>query len=207
MLKLFKKPNRIERFWDWFAENANRLSNFQTNPDAYLQELISQAKRVSHGLALELEAPKDGTIRMTISADGDINLFPVVEDMVNQAPSIEGWQFLAFRQRLAADKIEMLSLNGPDHKIALKDMRFFPISEGEELDIIVYMEGLNEANRDSMAYGCLLLLDNILGEYDCVMKVDAYDFHPMPGNQQELEGTYPLTELADYVDDFHQNPH
>ncbi len=51
------------------------------------------------------------------------------------------------------------------------------------------------------------LNDNILGEYDCVVKVRNYDFHNMPVKQEELKDLKPLLELADYVDNFHKAKH
>jgi hypothetical protein len=62
---------------------------------------------------------------------------------------------------------------------------------------------VKEENYNQIAYGGLLLLDNILGEFDCVTKVRSYDFHNMPVKKDELDGLLPLLDLAEYVDKFH----
>lgn len=204
MFKFFKKSNPIEKFWSWYEFQADEFKDFQKAPDFYLREIIKQIRKISPGLAVELEPPQEGLIKMTISADGDVELFPTVQEIVAQAPDIPGWQFIAFRQRAPLEKLESLKLKGPEEDLQLKDMRFFPIVEGEHLDVIIYVSGLNPYNEQSLGYACLLLADNILGEYDCVHKVRGYDFHAMPEDPEELKGLKPLVDLAAYVDAFHE---
>ena len=82
-------------------------------------------------------------------------------------------------------------------------MLFFPLIAGDKLDIIVYLEGVTKENYEEVAYGTLLFLDNLLGEYDCVIKVRSYDFHNMPTNAKDLEGLKSIFELPEYVDKFY----
>lgn len=203
MLSLFKKADPIEKFWSWFKENEQRLRNFETDPAKYLDEIIRQAKKVKNGLAIELEPPANGIINMTISADGDRNLFDLVKNIVAQSPAIPGWKFIAFRQRMKLELVRGLKLKAADHELDPENMKFLPIYDGDSLDIIIYVPGLTEANFNQVAYGGLLMLDNLLGEYDCVTKVRSYDFHLMPVKKEELEELMPLMEIASFVDRFH----
>lgn len=203
MLSLFKKADPIEKFWSWFKENEQRLRNFETDPDKYLDEIIRQAKKVKNGLAIELEPPANGIINMTISADGDRNLFDLVRNMVAQSPVIPGWKFIAFRQRMNLEQFKDIKLTAADHELDPQKMKFLPIYDGDSLDIIIYVPGITEANFNQVAYGGLLMLDNLLGEYDCVTKVRSYDFHLMPVKKEELEELMPLLEIASFVDRFH----
>ena len=200
---LFKKGNSIETFWKWFADNEKKYRNFQDDPDKYLTELMEKIKKIAGGLAIELEPPKNGVINMTISADGDADLFPTVQKIVDGAPKMEGWKILAFRQRMPADKVKGMILKAQDHTLDPGKMKFYPIVSGNTLDIIIYADDVTEENKSDVAYGCLVLLDNLLGEYDCVKKVRSYDFHPMPTDQHELAELKPLIEIANYVDSFH----
>jgi hypothetical protein len=203
MFGLFKKGDPIENFWTWFSENEKTYRNFQDNPDKYLNELLSKAKKISDGLAIELEPPKDGIINMTISADGVADLFPVVQQIVDKAPTINGWKIFAFRQRMPADKVKGMVLKAQDHELNPDKMKFYPIVTDDILDIIIYADDITEENYNQVAYGALMLVDNILGEYDCVTKVRSYDFHIMPPNADNLTDLFPLLELATYVDNFH----
>src|SRR5580765_8348569 len=108
--RLFRNYDPIDNFWSWFRENEHRLRNFETDPDKYLNEVLTQAKKIKSGLAIEFEPPKNGIINMTISADGNIELFPLVQSIVHKAPKVKGWNIIAFRQRLALDQIKTMRL-------------------------------------------------------------------------------------------------
>ena len=205
MHRLFKKTDRIEKFWIWFKDNENRLRKFKENPDKYLTEVLTQAKKIRSGLAIEFELPKNGIINMTVSADGDRNLFDTVKNIVDKAPTLAGWEFIAFRQRINIEEVKGISLKAEDHELEAKKMRFFPVIDGKTLNLIIYIKGVTKENYNQVAYGGLLLIDNILGEYDCVTKIHNYDFHDMPTKKDELEGLLPLLELAAFVDKFHNS--
>ena len=203
MFGFFKKGDPIEKFWEWFKQNEKRLRNFQENPDRYITEVFEQARKVKPGLAIEFEPPKNGIINMTISANGDKNLFDVVKKIAAHAPTIDGWHFFAFRQRIPQEYVKGMKLKAQDHELDPDKMKFFPIINGDSLDMIIYVNGLSEENYNQVAYGGFLLLDNILGEYDCVTKVRKYDFQNMPVKKEELEELLPLLELPAYVDKFY----
>lgn len=203
MLKLFKRTDPIEKFWTWFKENEKRFRNFEQDPDKYLSEMLAQGKKIAEGLAIELEPPADGLINMTVSADGNRDLFETVVNIVDKAPNIEGWNFIAFRQRIPADKIKTMQLKVKGRELDPQDMKFFPTIDNDTLDIIIYVNGVTEDNYNDIAYAGLQLLDNILGEYDCVMKVHSYDFHNMPVKKEELADLLPLLDITAYVDKVH----
>jgi hypothetical protein len=59
--------------------------------------VLTQAKKIQTGLAIEFEPPQIGVINMTVAADGDKNNFGVVQNIVAKATEMEGWKFIAFR--------------------------------------------------------------------------------------------------------------
>ncbi len=205
MLGLFKNGDPIEKFWTWFKDNEKRLRKFEENPDKYLTEVLTQAKKIQAGLAIEFEPSKNGVINMTVSADGDKNIFSVVQNILAKAPTVEGWKFIAFRQRMNSEQVKGMKLKAEGHELAPEKMKFFPMANGDTLDIIIYAKGVTEENYNQIAYDGLLLLDNILGEYDCVTKVRSYDFHNMPTKKEELDELLPLLDLGAYVDKFHNS--
>ena len=140
---------------------------------------------------------------MTISADGDKTLFKTVQAIVAKAPKLSGWHFYAFRQRMPEETIKGMKVNVEGVELDASKMMFFPMQSGDTLDIIIYVKGITEDNFNDIAYAGLMLLDNVLGEYDCVTKVRSYDFHDMPVKEDELAGLRPLLELPKFVDGFH----
>lgn len=201
--KSINKKDPVENFWKWFKANEKRLRKFEADPDSYLTEMLVQVKKIQTGLAIELEPARKDIIRLTVSADGNENLFGLVKNIIDKAPAIKGWQFIAFRQRMNPEQVKGMKLKAPDHELDPEQMKFFPVINGDTLDLIIYAKGITTENYNQVAYGALLLLDNILGEYDCATKVRGYDFHDMPATKEDLEDLLPLLDLAAFVDQFH----
>src|SRR5215203_2156385 len=152
MLGLLKKGDPIDKFWNWFKENEKRLRKFEEDPDKYLTEVLTHVKKIQSGLAIEFEPPKNGIINMTISADGDRNLFTVVQNIVDKVPTIEGWKFIAFRQRVNLETVKGMKLKAADHELDPEKMKFFPIINSDTLDLIIYANGVTEENYSQIAY-------------------------------------------------------
>lgn len=193
-----------DQFWGWFMKNESRLRHFQSSPDKYLQEILVEIRKVRPGLVIELEPPKNGVIDLTVSADGNKDLFPAVQALVRKAPKIPGWKIVAFRQRVSQNKLKTMILKTDSFELDPNKMKFYPFVEDDSLDIVVYTEGVNADNYEEIGYAGLLLVDNILGEYDCVMKVRSYDFHDMPAFKEERDSLKPLLGLANYVDRYYR---
>jgi hypothetical protein len=202
-----QKQDSIDQFWNWFALNQANLHNFQSDPDKTLTQVLDEARKINKGLAVEFEPPKNNIVNVTISADGDRNLFPVVQKIVEKAPRIEGWSFVAFRQRIPREKLKEISLKVQGVELSPNKMKFLPVVSGDSLDVIIYGNNITDQNFNQVAYGGLMLVDNILGEYDCVKKIRSYDFQNMPKKRAGLKDLRPLVDLAKYVDSFHNaNP-
>jgi len=194
----------IDEFWDWFAANEKMLRRIQYDSLQTLNLIGERARKIDSGLAFEYEPPKNNIINVTVSADGNRDLFPLVQRIVEKAPKIDGWTFVAFRQRVPM-KGKTLRMGG--RELDPEKMKFFPMPSGDSLDVIIYAKNVTEDNYNQMAYASLLLVDNILGEYDCVKKVRKYDIQNMPTSKEELKGLMPLLDLPDYVDNFHKSKH
>ncbi len=197
------KEDPADKFWSWFRQNESRLRHFQSNPDKYLQEVLVEIRKVRPGLVIELEPPKNGVINMTVSADGNKDLFPIVQTLVRKAPHIDGWKIIAFRQRASLSKLRTMILKTDSFELDPNKMKFYPFIEDDSLDIVVYTTDVTANNYEDIGYAGLLLIDNILGEYDCVMKVRSYDFHDMPAFKEERDSLKPLLGLANYVDRYY----
>ena len=119
----------------------------------------------------------------------------MVEQIVSQAPSMQGWEVVAFRQPIKAD----FSLECGDLELTPSELFFQPFEEDGALDIIVYGQGFSEQEEDQLSYHGLILIDNLIGEYDCVTQVRHYDFQELP-DEQEREGLRPLSQLPSFIE-------
>lgn len=185
MLKLFKKVDPIEVFWSWFYENKDRISKIQPPHDPMIQEIGKRLQKISPALCWE--SSEDDFV---VSADGIRAVFPLVEKVVAAEPRMPGWTVTAFRQPKDAD----LTMGGRTYDG--NSVRIVVAKREGLTDVTVFLDGLNEENRDSMSGAGFLLLDCAIGEYDVATKLGAINFQPMalaPG------GHLPLSDLKDYV--------
>lgn len=195
----------IAEFWKWFVKNQQRLRQFESDPDKYLKEFLEQARKVKPGLAIELEPPQNGIVHLIISANGNIELFDTVKEMTAKAPTLKGWKIFAFRQRIPFSLLKDMVMKAGNVQLDPQTMKFLPVIENGLLNIIIYVPGITDESYNQVAYAGLLLLDNVLGEYDCVTKVHSYDFHELPADTGKNSSTLrPLTELPAFVDEFHR---
>jgi len=166
--------------------------------DEKLTLLIEQLSLVEKGLAVEVSNEFNGVHDLVISAEGDRTKFDAVKKIVAGAPKIDKWTVTAFRQPSTDD----FTLTYQDMNFTPSEMFFAPVIEGDSLDLIIFVKGISNHNYEEAAYYGLITIDNVLGEYDCVMKVRHYDFRDL----NEISDTSSLqhvTALPKFVDDFH----
>ena len=199
MLTIFKKNNPIENFWIWFNENNSMFNNINDqNRDDLLDTLLERLHKIQEGLSVEVSEEFKGKRDIVISAEGDRDLFPIVQKIVGAAPKMEGWTVTAFRQPVNID----FTLEYQGLKFKPSQMFFFPVIDQDTLDLIIYAKSINKYDSNTVNHYGLITMDNVLGEYDCVTKVRYYDFHDLDEGEDKRD-LRPLKELRAFVDSFH----
>ncbi|SHH79575.1 hypothetical protein SAMN04488109_5472 [Chryseolinea serpens] len=197
-----RAEDKIDIFWNWFADNKEKfedaLDQDLIHQDEKLELILAQLRKIEDGLAVEISAEHNGTREIIISPEGDRSKFDIVQAIVSRAPNIDKWTVTAFRQRAP----EGFSLKIGDIEFEPAKMYFDPLIDVDSLDVIVYAENFSKHDENEAAYYGLITLDNVLGEYDCVMKVRHYDFRDT-GELPKKHNLKHLTELPKFVDDFH----
>ena len=198
---------RIQQFWSWFLENEKHFWNYnQENCDDYLSEILEHLDFASdsdeYGIALEFYKVSPEKKRLEISADGVQELFDIIIQIANLSPKLENWDFVAFRQPLPAP----FCLEFQNMKFDTTKMRFHPYQDDlHELHIVVFgdnFEEYKENNEGQFFHYGLITIDNLIGEYNCVMKIKGYDFVDI--NQIGEHVVYPLNELPKYIEDYYK---
>ena len=199
MFNIFEKRDPIEKFWRWFAENKLR---FETNPDVEgpsdLDPILRQLHHVSDGLELDVSREINGVRELVISANGDKSIFPIVQKIVDKAPQIEGWVIVPFRQRANKDFV----LETPSLRLATGEMYFEPFHHSNEVDLIVYVPDVKGMDQEVLHHFGMIIIDNVLGEYDSVMKVRRVNFRDLT-EARDKESLRALSELPRFVDEFY----
>lgn len=195
----------IDDFWKWFDENKlvyRRIFDFRETD--LIDNILNKLIEIRRGLAVEFEKSDDVYV-MTISADGIEDNFDIVQQIIDKSPSIENWKFIAFRQPYGKEKINKIVINVAGHLLDPKQIMFLPIVEEDKLYIQIFSPDINDGTLNQIAYGCLMLLDNIIGEYACVKKVEGYEYYNIEEAVEFENELRPLTELGEYLDTYSQS--
>ena len=188
----------IKQFWDWFTNQQLTLRKIIDGDYEIIDSILIELRKIQTGLAVEFEKYGDEII-MTISADGIEDNFEVVKEIVSNSPKIDKWNFVAFRQPVSREKINTITIKVKEIILDPKTIWFRALKEDDNLYIQIFSDILTEENKGEIGYGCLMLLDNLIGEYDCVKKVSAYEFYNTKEAQEFKDDLDPLTEIRDFL--------
>jgi len=203
-MEILTSEKLIDKFWKWFEQNENVYRKIIDQRETNLiDEILNRLIEIQKGLAIEFEK-KDNNYLMTISADGVEDNFEIVQTIIDRSPTLKNWKFIAFRQPYSKDKINKIVIKVGEFIIDPKKIMFFPIVEDEKLYIQIFSTDINKLNKDKIGYGCLMLLDNIIGEFACVKKVDGYEYYNLKEAAKFKNELKPLTEIGEYLDTYYK---
>ncbi|WP_176586243.1 hypothetical protein [Priestia megaterium] len=192
---LFKKKITEQEFWSWFEKNSEDYFQLdEKNYDLLFNKLGLQLSKYHKDLTFEFSIEMNqGKREVIISAEGMVSAFPAVIKLVEEAPNLEKFNVVAFRQRQNSEQeiyFEDIVLNTEDI--------FFTYREDKQmdcLDIVIYIKGYSEEN-DQFIAAAFIMLDSLIGEYDVGVKLGEINFEPY---QKEKEAQ-PILNLVSLVD-------
>ncbi|MDJ0331855.1 hypothetical protein [Planococcus sp. S3-L1] len=171
-----KRKNKVAAFWEWFADNKEVYSRLdESSRSKLLNQLEKKLHKVNKHLAFELsELLINDKRQFIISADGMVEAFDDVIDLVGQAPEFESFTIIAFRQR----QDEEVSIEYGDIKLAWEDIfcTFEKDNANDEVNLILYIKGFTEENEDEFISASFILLDTVIGEYNAGMRIGEIEF-------------------------------
>jgi hypothetical protein len=193
----------IEEFWKWFQEKSEFLMDIDNMDPIKAEDLMNEFEQVlasySEGMSFEMSELDANGRTIIFSAEGDEDFFDDVIQLCENAPVLDFWEIVAFKQPQGSKvkiKFENYVLNS-------KDLWFIPM-ENEEDDIEekigleIAIKGYNEEDEDQLI-AVYSLIEAMIGEYDCTTLLGYFELCEMP-ESPELDGFIPLTELPEYID-------
>lgn len=185
------------KFWTWFQSQEQYIfDELEEHPDEIAEQIAVNLERIDSDLVFDIPFDIiDGKREFIVSADGDKNLFPIVQEFVKNAPYFERWKIVGLRPRTnqldQAIDIDGLYLEYEDIFFVLKN-QLFP------LDVDVYIKGYNvEDNR--YVHGYFLLLDTLVGEYNAVTCFGNTMIHSYEDAPQECKKFIELRTVTDQL--------
>lgn len=193
----------VNKFWQWFVENNERLTMLgdfeETEQQSILDELQNQLNVYCEGLTYEMGEPTPSGRSLTFSAEGDIDLFRYVVELTDNAPDLDWWEFVAFKQPKGSD----LKVTFDKYRFETKQMYFMQLESEEEPDILGIRVALPNpvADDDDQLVGVYVTLEAMIGEFDCSTLIGYLDTCAIP-SEPFKSGFRPLDDFPEFVEWF-----
>ncbi|MBQ9418713.1 MAG: hypothetical protein IJU19_09065 [Bacteroidales bacterium] len=192
-----------EEFWQWFAEHNEQLTAIGDLSDeqqaALLQSLSERLHAYCEGIDCELgEATANGRT-LTFTAEGDTDWFRQVVELVDAAPDLDWWSFVAFKQPLG----RQLRVHFGKYLFDTSKMWFEQLEceeEPEMLGLRVAVAG-NRPEDEDFQVGVYTTVEALIGEFDCATLVGYMETVELPAEPLK-SGYQPLDSLEDFVEWF-----
>ncbi|HYC84357.1 MAG TPA: DUF695 domain-containing protein, partial [Chryseosolibacter sp.] len=197
-----KKPaiKSYEDFWKWFRLHEKKffkvVSNRGNIEKHFFHKMSPRLNELKEGVYYLTGMLNDHTAELVFTADGIIENFAFIEDLVNSAPAVDGWKFTAHKP---AQDIKDVTIQMDRYTFGADNLWFFPnLHEHmpDEIDITVVHKDFNDNNKRAIVNGTFIFLDNFLGELNFATTVDKIDVAGREGAKGEL---IPIAKLKDYL--------
>ena len=165
-----------KRFWKWFQDHANSLAAVRSGYEPILQKLDRELRRVHPNLAFEMGWGDDEQLEFIVSANGIRSIFPIVEQLVAEAPALPNWKIIAFRQ----PKESVSEVRYENFLLKVEDVWFSYKHRMDKVDLTLYIRDLSPTNEQQAIGASFILLDNALGEYLVATGIGLIEHKAMP---------------------------
>ena len=203
--------DNVNKFWQWFVDHNERLIALGDLDDKGRQELLAalqhQLAAYCDGLTFELGESTANGRTMTFTAEGDTDLFRYVVELVDAAPDLDWWEFVAFKQPMGTD----LKVRFDRYAFETKKMYFQQLECEEEPEMlglriavdkggVLKLKGETGEDEDFQV-GVYVTLEALIGEFDCATLIGYMETVPVP-EEPFKSGLQPLDDLPAFVEWF-----
>lgn len=196
---------KIEKFWQWFVDHNEQLIALGDLDEKERRELENalqyQLTKYCEGLVCEMGEPTANGRTLTFSAEGDTDLFRFVVELVDAAPDLDWWEFVAFKQPMGTE----LKVRFDRYLFDTRKMYFQQLEceeEPEMLGLRVAVEG-SEPDNEDFQVGVYVTLEALMGEFDCATLIGYMETVPVP-DEPFKAGFQALDDLPKFVEWFKQ---
>jgi hypothetical protein len=188
---------QIRSFWQWFADHLSEFNTLSESDEQFWDIALEQTKMVDKRLWFELSSVGDVPREFVVTAEGHVDAFPVVETLVDLAPVLEGWTFVALKPPMGFTFTTQYEgvLFEPGR------MWFLPSespSHLRDLTIRVAIPGLESMDENLASNALLVILDTGLGERSAALDIQHIQLSSLPLDPESL-GYIELPELPNYI--------
>lgn len=194
----FTFKSRVQAFWKWYAEVADRFH--QTVGDRrggeLAEEVSAAVDRYLPGMAWVFGPGEEpGEHSFTLSGEGVQFKQLLAHHWLKLAPKIDGWVFYADRQ--PSPEVDHFTIRMNDLEFGVMEFWVTPEidEENERVDFTVWHPLAEKAGSELCHTALFLVLDEILGEMGTCRWIGSIEF-----NQKKLAESMPISELKEFVE-------
>ena len=196
---------KVEKFWQWFQDHNEQLIALGDLQDKERDELLSalqyQLGKYCDGLTYEMGEPTANGRTLTFTAEGDTDLFRYVVELVDNAPDLDWWEFVAFKQPMGTE----LKVRFDKMLFDTRKMYFQQLECEEEPEMLGLRIAVEEGGRqdEDFQVGVYVTLEALIGEFDCATMIGYMETVPLPDAPFKA-GYQPLDDLPKFVEWFNR---
>ncbi len=194
---------KIEKFWQWFQDHNEQLVMLNDLDEKDREQLENalqyQLTKYCAGLAYEMGDPTPNGRTLTFTAEGDTDLFRYVVELVDNAPDLDWWEFVAFKQPMGTE----LKVRFDRYLFDTRKMYFQQLECEEEPDMLGLRIAVEDSKPDDEDFqvGVYVTLEALIGEFDCATLIGYMETVPVP-DEPFKAGFQALDDLPKFVDWF-----
>ena len=192
-----------EIFWQWFNDHNEELVALGDLDDKQRNELENalqyQLTKYCDGLTYDIGDATANGRTLTFTAEGDTDLFRYVVELVDAAPDLDWWEFVAFKQPMGTE----LKVRFDRYLFDTRKMYFQQLEREEEPEMLglrIAVEGSKPDDEDFQV-GVYVTLEALMGEFDCATLIGYMETVPVP-EEPFKSGFQPLDDLPKFVEWF-----
>lgn len=191
-----------EEFWNWFKENEENYFSFhqqnEVTKEILIEHFLDKLHAFCDGLYFKMGGFPGEKQQLIITAEGDIDYFEKVEELVSAAPKFKDWDIIPFKPALEGEFIveyEGIELDS-------SELWFLPMQNHEDpkqFGLILGIPNFDPEERDRYLGAAYQLLDTLIGEKTTTEDIHFLDLDLLPENPEE-DGYLNVSELKRYID-------
>jgi hypothetical protein len=215
---------KINTFWNWFQDNNQTIKSLiYKTPKNQIHIIYWLSKNLSYyceEIDFIILFPKNNADKteLIITANGNVEYFGQVIDLVDNAPQLRKWKFTTFLQSI--EKINRI-INRLEQPYIIQELtlqsnesKFLPIDYDPikaKIDTIIFLKEYNlYCNTKTLEQAIFIILQNIPGENILVQSISLIQLPCVSYTKSSKETTendelIHLYELENYLDRCNKN--
>jgi len=189
------RSETIRFFWDWFQFHAPQLRGIRSSQSPEYAEIERRLKKIGD-VHFEIGGgPEKSDLELVLTAHGNSDGFPLIDEIAAAAPRIEGWRICALKPPL----LENLKIVFEGQAVESQRLwvRWAPgIPSEARPTLFICCEYFEEPRRaEAWARGAWILVESYVGERAFASQLGEIEFVQRPADLAG-EGFFRVDELA-----------